>query len=97
MSWVDHLPDEVYKRLSNCRSTKSDLETLVNVKWASMVEAGKKEKGFIKEDALVSVLELLDSNGQCFNLSEDEYNELKHDPFTKPEKTRNKSYQSIVR
>ena len=79
MTWVEKLPTEVANRLGNCRSRKSDIETLVNVKWAAMVEAGKKEQGFTKEDALISILELLDSNGQFFDLSQDEYDELKRE------------------
>lgn len=97
MSWVENLPGEVSQRLGNCQSRKSDIETLVNVKWSDMVKKGKKEEGFTKEDALISVLELLDCNGQYFDLTEDEYNELKYDPFMKPEKTRNKSSQGMVR
>ena len=75
MTWIDNLPGEVRGRLGNCRSRKSDIKTLVNVKWASMVEAGKEEQGFTKEDALIHILELLDCNGQYFDLTEDEYRE----------------------
>lgn len=78
-SWTDRLPEDVHNRLCNCSSRRSDLQTLVNVKWAAMVEAGKKEQGFTKEDALVSILDLLDSNGQFFDLSRAEYDGLKHE------------------
>ena len=81
MAWIENLPGEVSQRLGNCRSRKIDIETLVNVKWAAMVEAGKKEQGFTKEDALISILELLDCNGQFFDITQDEYDELKHDIF----------------
>ena len=74
--WIDRLEYGVYERLVNCKSKKSDIEPLVNAKWASMKEAGKDKEGFTKEDALASVLELLDSNSQDFDLTEDEYNEL---------------------
>ena len=77
--WTDKLPDDVLNRLCNCRSRRSDLQILVNVKWAAMVEAGKKEEGFTKEDALVQILELLDSNGQLFDLSRAEYDGLKYE------------------
>ena len=77
--WTDNLPEDVYNRLCNCRSRRSDIETLVNVKWRSMIEAGKKEQGFTKEDALVSILDLLDCNGQFFDLSQAEYDSLKHE------------------
>ena len=75
-NWTDKLPEEVYNRLCNCHSRQSDIATLVNVKWASMVEAGKREQGFTKEDALVYILDLLDSNGQFFDLSRAEYDGL---------------------
>ncbi len=81
MAWSENLPQDVYERLGNCRNRKSDIETLVNVKWATMVEAGKREEGFTKEDALIDVLELLDCNGQYFDLSKEEYDELKRDIF----------------
>ena len=77
--WTDKLPEDVYNRLCNCRSRRSDLETLVNVKWRSMVESGKREEGFTKEDALVQILDLLDSNGQFFDLSRAEYDGLKYE------------------
>ena len=84
MTWIDKLKEvatETYTRLGACRITKKDIETLVNVKWTMMVEAGKREQGFTKEDALIDVLELLDCNGQYFDLSKEEYNELKRDVF----------------
>lgn len=74
--WTDRLPEDVQNRLANCRSRQSDIPILVNVKWAAMVESGKKEEGFTKEDALVSILDLLDSNGQFFDLSKAEYDGL---------------------
>lgn len=77
--WTDNLPEDVYNRLCNCRSRRSDLETLVNVKWRSMVESGKREEGFTKEDALVQILDLLDSNGLFFDLSRAEYDGLKYE------------------
>ena len=79
IKWTDNLPEDVYNRLCNCCSRKSDLETLVNVKWAAMVEGGKKAQGFTKEDALVSILDLLDCNGQFFDLTPAEYDALKHE------------------
>lgn len=76
MAWTDNLDGEVLTRLCNCRSRKSDIESLVNAKWLSMVEAGKDKRGFTKEDALVDVMDLLDCNGQFFDLTADEYQEL---------------------
>ena len=77
--WTDNLPSDVHNRLCNCCSRRADLQILVNVKWASMVEAGKREQGFTKEDALVQILDLLDSNGQFFDLSRAEYDGLKYE------------------
>lgn len=76
MAWTDHLNGEVLTRLCNCRSRKSDIEPLVNARWLSMVEAGKDKQGLTKEDALCEVLDLLDSNGQFFDFTVDEYHEL---------------------
>ncbi len=76
MEWTKHLNAEVYTRLCNCKSLKSDIKYLVNAKWLSLKQAGKDKEGFSKEDALVSVLELLDCNGQFFELTQDEYAEL---------------------
>lgn len=74
--WINHLPEEVYIRLCNCKTRKSDLPTLVDAKWLSYKENGKAEQGFTKEDALVAVLELLDCNSCSFDLTKDEYDEL---------------------
>lgn len=78
MKWTDRLKSGVLERLENCRSRKNDIPDLVNAKWAFFKQKGKEKEGFTKEDALVSVLELLDCNGQDFvaNLTVDEYNEL---------------------
>ena len=76
MKWTDNLKADVFGRLRECHSLKSDIESLVAAKWSAMVEDGKDKAGFTKEDALVFVLELLDCNGQCFDLTQDEYNSL---------------------
>ena len=73
----DRLPSEVYERLCACRNVKSDIPIMVNVKWQIMKERGFDAKGYTKEDALVSILELLDANSQYYDLTEDEYNEWK--------------------
>lgn len=80
-NWMDKLPEDVANRLGNCRSTRDDIRTLVDVKWAYMCQTGKRKEGFTKEDALVSILDLLDSNGRSFDLSKAEYDSLMHDPF----------------
>lgn len=76
--WTDNLPDDVYDRLRNCRTIRSDLPTLVNSLWLGYKDEGKDKRGFVKEDALVSILELLDCNSCSFDLTEEEYNELCH-------------------
>lgn len=76
-NWTDKLPADVYGRLCNCRTSRHDVKTLVDVKWAAMVEAGKREQGFTKEDALVCILDLLDLNGQYLDLTRGEYDALK--------------------
>lgn len=73
----DRLPSEVYERLCACRNVKSDIPIMVNVKWQIMKERGLDTKGYTKEDALVSILELLDANSQYYDLTIDEYNEWK--------------------
>lgn len=73
----DRLPSEVYERLCACRNVKSDIPIMVNVKWQIMKERGLDAKGYTKEDALVSILELLDANSQYYDLTIDEYNEWK--------------------
>lgn len=78
-SWTEYLPEDVYNRLANCRSIKSDIKSLVDAKWRRMRELGKERKGFTREDALVAVLELLDSNGTDYELTRDEYDDLKKD------------------
>ena len=75
--WTDTLQESVYMRLCECRSRKSDIEMLVNAKWLYYKEIGKDKEGFTKEDALISILEHLDCNSQYFDLTEEEYNDLK--------------------
>ena len=79
--WTDKLPGDVRTRLYECRSKREDLPTLLNVKWAYMKETGKDREGFTKEDALVSILDLLDSNGQWLlaDLTRAEYDALKRE------------------
>ena len=75
--WTDYLPGNVYRRLCECRNTKIDVQTLVNVKWYAMKLDGKDKDGFAKEDALVYILDLLDMNGQYLDLTRAEYDVLK--------------------
>lgn len=74
--WTDYMSGEVVQRLRECRSLKDDLPSLVNARWRYMCLKGKDKNGFRKEDALIWVLELLDCNGQFFDLTRDEYFDL---------------------
>lgn len=75
--WIDFLPEDVYQRLANCNSVKSDIPALEDAKWRGYRELGKDKCGFTKEDALISVLELLDCNSCDIELTSDEYQEMK--------------------
>ena len=77
--WVDYLPADVYSRLSACRSRKDDIVPLAQAKWAWMKANGKDKAGFTKEDALIQVLEHLDSNGQYIDPTRDEYQDMLSD------------------
>ena len=70
--WTDFLSEDVYNRLANCRSLKADILPLAKAKWAVI----QHKEGFTQEDALVSVLELLDCNGCEYDLTIDEYNDI---------------------
>lgn len=74
--WTDNLTNAVYDRLCHCRTIRADLPELVNAKWLSYIENGKADRGFTKEDALVDILDLLDSNSQYLDLTKEEYEEL---------------------
>lgn len=69
--WTDTLSEEVYNRLASCHSRKEDILPLAKARWLYIAL-----KGYDKEDALVYVLELLDCNGCCFDLTTDEYNDI---------------------
>lgn len=78
--WVTRLPDDVLRRLCDCKSTMADLPILVNARWAWMRNQEKYRK-HTKEDAVIYILELLESNSQYYMayLTEDEYRELKRE------------------
>ena len=71
-NWCDGLPKYVYARLRCGKTRKSDLPILVDAKWQS----NKNTPGYAKEDALKSVLELLDHNGGFIELTNEEYDAL---------------------
>lgn len=61
-SWLDYLPHNVYVRLVQCQTTKSDLPVLLDAKWQWAQDTGHYN-GYTKEDILVDILGLLDYNG----------------------------------
>lgn len=67
MRWTG-LTEEQEMRLANCRSRKSDI--------VPIARCYKKEKGISSEDALILTLEHLDSNGQYFDPSKEEYDRM---------------------
>ncbi len=72
--WTDLLSSAVYSRLANCYSTKEDVLPLAQARWAWLKHI--KATGYVKEDALVYVLELLDSNSVDIDLTRDEYDDI---------------------
>lgn len=61
--WTELLPDNVYNRLCNCCSRKTDIPILLDARWQWAQDTGCDKQGCKKEDCLIYVLELLDSNG----------------------------------
>lgn len=72
-TWLDNLPGDVRERLGNCMSRKSDIVPLCRARWAYLKTRPEKWE---PEDALVSVLELLDCNGQYFDPTREEYDDI---------------------
>ena len=62
------LGDDSYKRLAECRSTKSD------IKYIAL--SYLRHLRISAEEAMVVALEHLDSNGQFFDLTEDEFDRM---------------------
>ena len=77
-TWTDSLPGDIAERLAECRTRKTDLPTLVAVRWR-WTQDHDPERLFVKEDALTYVLDLLDCNGLTwiYDLTRAEYDELK--------------------
>lgn len=71
--WTDYLEEAVYNRICNCKTLRADVPALVSAKWRFYTETGKDKSGLTKEDALVSVLELLDSNSSTIEITSEEY------------------------
>ena len=75
-NWTYSLPEDVFLRLRNCATVRTDLKPLVDAKWLSYKESGKADSGFTKEDALIEILELVDCNSCYFDLTKEEYGDL---------------------
>lgn len=70
--WTETLSEDVYQRFCSGQSTKNDIVPLTQARWNFI----KENEKFCKEDALVYVLELLESNSCDFDLTVNEYNEV---------------------
>lgn len=83
--WTEYLEPDVYTRLCECHNVKEDLPKLVDARWRWIQDNGRLT--FTREDALVYVLDWLDSNGQCnlADLTKEEYNKLKSEPLSEKE------------
>lgn len=74
--WLKHLSADVFERLCSCQTIRMDIQELADAKWQAYKDDGRADQGLTKKDALVSVLELLDSNSCHFDLSMQEYDNL---------------------
>ncbi len=91
--WTDSLKDDVFCRLCECKSQEEDVPVLINARWKWMKENGKNKDGLTKEDAVIFVFELLDSNSQYYlcDVTKEEYDNLKaetdddYDKYTVPD------------
>lgn len=72
--WVDSLSSDVHSRLANCCSSKQDILPLAQARWSWLKE--NKSDEYVKEDALVYVLELIDCNSVFIDLTKAEYNDI---------------------
>lgn len=75
--WTDYLPNDIYMRLANCCTRKTDLPMLLDAKWKWVQDTGRYN-GHTKEDILVDILDLLDCNGldDVTELTQEEWNNL---------------------
>jgi len=73
-NWTDLLDRNVYSRLANCTSTKEDILPLTQAYWNGKLKNSGKD--YAVEDALISVLELLDENGRYYDLTSDERDDI---------------------
>ena len=73
-NWTEFLSSDVYSRLANCCSLKQDILPLAQARWSWLKHI--KATGYVKEDALVYVLELIDCNSVFIDLTKAEYNDI---------------------
>lgn len=72
--WQDHLPEDVYSRLCECRSTKKDIVPLARTFWNYSHRVEKNN--MTEQDCLDFILEwVLDWNGGMWDYTQDEYDE----------------------
>lgn len=64
--WQDTLPDDVYERLAECKSRRSDIIPIAQ----AIYNSGRTDD---KDDAVTLALEHLASNNQLFDYSEADY------------------------
>lgn len=74
VKWTDFLSNDVYDRLVNCKSRKSDILPIAQAKWNVFKNAPNPVLD--KEDALVTALDILDMNGNYIDLTKDEYGHI---------------------
>lgn len=64
--WQDTLPDDVYERLAECKSWRTDIIPIADAIYRSGTTSDK-------EDAVTLALEHLASNNRIFDYSESDY------------------------
>ena len=72
--WTELLSSDVSNRLANCCTVKNDILPLAQARWSWLKE--NKSDDYVKEDALVYVLELIDCNSVFIDLTKAEYNDI---------------------
>lgn len=73
-NWIDLLDSDVRERLATCSSTRDDILPLTKAFWNCNLKNSGKD--YSVEDALVSVLRLVDENGRYFDLTSDERDDI---------------------
>ena len=71
--WTEFLSSDVYQRLADCKSLKSDIVKLAQAKLAFEKNS---HQNYGAEDALVYILELFDCNSIDCDLTKEEYESI---------------------